>query len=325
MKAITISEFGGPEVLVPAQIEKPSPTNEQVLIRVKAFGVNRAETYMRSGAWGDVARVSGIECVGQVEFDPSNRLKPGDKVAAMMGGMGRTINGSYAEYVAVPASNVVAIETELPWAQVAAIPESYGTAWYCLFRNLLLKPGDTLFVRGGTSALGLAAINLAKRVGNVRILASTRSGFKAQLLRDHGASDVLIDSGDLAEDLRSNETSGVDAVLDLVGNTTLLDSLRMAKVGGTVCNAGFLGGGDPIAFNPLTDMPSGVNLNFFASFMLGSPDFPMSDIPLQDIIRQAEKGHILAKPSQVLGFDEVHEAHRVMESNNANGKLVVEL
>lgn len=325
MKAITISKYGGPEVLVPAEIAKPSPAKDQVLIRVMAFGVNRAETYMRSGAWGDVARVSGIECVGHVALDPSGRLTTGDKVAAMMGGMGRTINGSYAEFVAVPASNVIPIDTELSWADVAAIPESYGTAWYCLFRNLRLSPGDTLFVRGGTSALGLAAINLAKRVANVRVFASTRSGSKAQILRDNGASDVLIDTGAIAEELRSIEAPGVDAVLDLVGNTTLLDSLRLAKVGGAVCNAGFLGGGDPIAFNPLTDLPSGVNLNFFASFMLGTPGFPVSDIPFQDIIRQAEEGQVLSGPSRVFRFDDIGEAHRTMENNNANGKLVVEL
>src|SRR6266436_342140 len=124
-----------------------------------AFGVNRAETYMRKGVWGDVVRVSGIECVGEVDFDPSCVLSPGQKVAAIMGGMGRTRNGSYAEYTCVPSSFVFPLHTELDWATLAAIPESYATAWSCLFGNLRIRAGQVLFVRGGTSALGQAAIN----------------------------------------------------------------------------------------------------------------------------------------------------------------------
>ncbi len=102
MRAIVIKQYGGPEVL--ALEERPEPQSEpgHVVVEVKAFGLNRAETYMRSGAWGDVAEITGIECVGLVKSDPSGKFAPGQKVTALMGGMGRLINGSYAEMTALP-------------------------------------------------------------------------------------------------------------------------------------------------------------------------------------------------------------------------------
>jgi NADPH2:quinone reductase len=96
MRAIVIKQYGGPEVLALEARPEPESTPGHVIIEVKAFGLNRAEIYMRSGAWGDVAEISGIECVGVVRSDPEGRLAPGQKVAALMGGMGRLINGSYA-------------------------------------------------------------------------------------------------------------------------------------------------------------------------------------------------------------------------------------
>src|SRR5260370_7955153 len=132
MRAIVSTESGGPEVL---QIEgRPDPTPEAgfVPIGVKAFGLNHAEIYFRKGVWGDVAEISGIECVGLVRTDPDRRFTPGQKVMALVGGLGRSINGSYAELVQAPSTNVVAVETELPWEVLAAIPESYATAWTSL-------------------------------------------------------------------------------------------------------------------------------------------------------------------------------------------------
>jgi len=97
MRAIVFEEYGGPEKLIIKDLPVPEPGNGDVRVKVKAFGINRAETYMRKGVWGDVVRVSGIECVGEVDFDPSGVWRPGQKVAAIMGGLGRTRNGSYAE------------------------------------------------------------------------------------------------------------------------------------------------------------------------------------------------------------------------------------
>jgi NADPH:quinone reductase-like Zn-dependent oxidoreductase len=293
-----------------------------VLIKVRAFGINRAETYMRRGAWGEVAPVSGIECVGQVADDPSGRLAPGQTVAAIMGGMGRTRNGSYAEYVCTPSSNVLPLETTLAWEDLAAIPESYATAWSCLFDNLKLTAGNVFFVRGGTSALGQAAINIAVQAG-ATVLTSTRSSDKMGILASLGASQVLIENGQLRESIREQYPSGIDCVLELVGNSTLLDSLGMVKKGGRVCNAGFLGGGAPMTFDPLTQMPSGVDFNFFGSFMYGTPDFPLSAIPMQEIVDRVAKGMYKTEPAHVFPFAQIPDAHRLMEANQANGKIVI--
>ncbi len=111
---------------------------------------------------------------------------------------------------------------------------------------------------------------------------------------------------------------------DLVGNSAILDSLAMLRRGGCACLAGWLGGLDPIAnFNPLLQMASGVYLNFFGSFVFGTPGFPLSDVPLQEIANQVAAGRLKAKPWRVFGFDQIREAHRVMAANEAKGKMVV--
>src|SRR5262245_9649778 len=125
---------------------------------------------------------------------------------------------------------------------------------------------------------------------------------------------------------RIAEAGKIDAVLDLVGNSTILDSLDMLRRGGRACLAGWLGGLAPIAdFNPLLQMASGVYLTFFGSFVFGKPGFPLSDVPLQAIAAEIERGRYKAKPTRVFRFEEIQEAHRVMESNEAKGKLVVVL
>jgi NADPH:quinone reductase-like Zn-dependent oxidoreductase len=315
-------EYGGPEKLINKDLPMPEPGDEEVRVKVKAFGINRAETYMRRGAWGDVARVSGIECVGEVDFDPSGTLRAGQKVAAIMGGLGRTRNGSYAEYTCVPSTNIFSLQTTLPWDELAAIPESYATAWTCLFENLRFAMWHVLVVRGGTSALGQAALNIAAGTG-ATILASTRSEVKGTLLKSLGASVVLTEDVALSEAVRKLYPKGVDSVLDLVGNAVLRDSLRMLKKGGRVCQAGFLGGSQPLEFNPIFDMPSGADLNFFGSFVLGTADYPLSNIPMQRIVDSAAEGIYRAKPVKVFPFEQLPDAHRLMESNQANGKIVV--
>jgi NADPH:quinone reductase len=138
MRAIVIKQYGGPDVLAIEERPDPQPKPGHVLIDVKAFGLNHAEIYFRQGTWGDVAEISGIECVGTVKADPEARFARGQKVMALVGGMGRSINGSYAEVAQVPRTNVVAVETALPWEDLAAIPESYATAWTSLYGILAL-------------------------------------------------------------------------------------------------------------------------------------------------------------------------------------------
>lgn len=326
MRAIVIKQYGGPSQLAIEEIPEPAPASGEVIIEVKAFGLNHAEIYFRKGLWGDVAKVSGIECVGLVKSDPDGRFRPGQKIVTLMGGMGRTINGSYAQFTRVPAANVVAIESTLPWASLAAVPESYATAWTCLIRNLALKKGHVVLVRGATSALGQAAVNISAHLG-ARVIATTRNSARFATLREIGAEKTLLEGPNLAARIRKDFPDGIDAVLELVGTSTLLDSLAAVRPDGRVCMAGFLGGGDPIsAFNPLLHMPSGVHLSFFASaFTYGNRDYPLSDIPFQTIVDRVADGAYHARPAKVFRFEQIQDAHRLMESNEANGKIVVTL
>jgi NADPH:quinone reductase len=321
MRAILRAGFGGPEQLVIREIPKPEPKSGHAVIEVKAFGINHAEMHMRKGDWAEIADVSGIECVGVIESCPGGEFAAGTKVAALMGGLGRTINGSYAEYTRAPVTNVAAIESDLPWEDLAAIPESYATAWTCLFRNLEITSGQTLVIRGATSSFGQAALNMAVNAG-VKVIATTRNRDRFQSLAALGASRAEVEGPDLSR--RIAEAKQIDAVLDLVGNSTILDSLGMLRRGGRACLAGFLGGLAPVPdFNPLLQMSSGVHFSFFGSFVFGTPGFPLSDVPLRAIAGDVAAGRYKAKPARVFRFEDIREAHRVMEANEANGKLVV--
>jgi NADPH:quinone reductase-like Zn-dependent oxidoreductase len=321
MQAIVIAKYGGPDCLVYEELPEPEPVVGEVVIEVKAFGLNHAEMHMRRGEWAEAAKVSGIECVGIVKACPGGEFPVGTKVAALMGGLGRTVNGSYAEYTRVRASNVARIDADLPWAELAAIPETYATAWTCLFRSLQLSEGQSLLVRGGTSSFGQAAIQMAANAG-AHVIATTRAPERFAMLEELGAERVEREALDLSK--RFADRDALDAVLDLVGNSTILDSLRMLRRGGCACLAGWLGGLAPIAdFNPLLQMASGVYLTFFGSFVFGTPGFPLADVPLADIAKDVAKGRLRAKPSRIFPFEAIREAHRVMEANEAKGKMVV--
>jgi NADPH2:quinone reductase len=321
MRAIVLEKFGGLDSLAYKDIPEPEPKPGQVVIKIKAFGLNHAELHMRRGEWAEAAPVSGIECVGIVKSCPGGEFPVGAKVAALMGGLGRTINGSYAEYTRAPVSNVALIEADLPWAALAAIPETFATAWTCLFRNLEIKKGQLLVIRGATSAFGQAALKLAVNAG-VRVIATTRNPDRFGLLKTLGAESCELERRDLSKHIR--EANQIDAVLDLVGNSVVLDSLALLRRGGRSCLAGWLGGLDPVPnFNPLLQMASGVHLTFFASFVFGLPGFPLSDVPLAQIAADAAAGRLDVKPVRTFRFEEIHEAHRVMEANQARGKMVV--
>jgi NADPH:quinone reductase-like Zn-dependent oxidoreductase len=321
MRAIVLEKFGGLDSLVYKDIPEPEPMPGHVVIEIKAFGLNHAEMHMRRGEWAEAAPVSGIECVGIVKSCPGGEFPVGAKVAALMGGLGRTINGSYAQYTRAPVSNVALIEADLPWAELAAIPETYATAWTCLFRNLEIKQGQLLVIRGATSSFGQAALKMAVNAG-VRVIATSRSRDRFALLEKLGAERCEVERPDLSKHIV--EARQIDAVLDLVGNSVMLDSLAMLRRGGRSCLAGWLGGLAPIPdFNPLLQMPSGVYLTFFGSFVFGTPGFPLSDVPLQKIAADAAAGRLDVKPARVFGFEEIREAHRVMEANEARGKMVV--
>ncbi|WP_336488345.1 zinc-binding alcohol dehydrogenase family protein [Methylobacterium nigriterrae] len=321
MRAIVLDGFGGLDVLTYRDIPEPEPLAGHVVIEIKAFGINHAEVHMRRGEWAEAAPVSGIECVGIVKSCPGGEFPVGAKVAALMGGLGRTINGSYAQVTRAPVGNVALIEADLPWAELAAIPETYATAWTCLFRNLDIQKGQLLLIRGATSSFGQAALKMAVNAG-ARVIATTRNPDRFAKLKALGAERCEIERPDLSKHI--SDAKQIDAVLDLVGNSVVLDSLAMLRRGGRSCLAGWLGGLAPIPdFNPLLQMASGVYLTFFGSFVFGTPGFPLADVPLGQIAQDAAAGRLDVKPVRIFGFDEVHEAHRLMEASAATGKMVV--
>jgi NADPH:quinone reductase-like Zn-dependent oxidoreductase len=323
MRAIVISRYGGPEVLTETELPDPVPCDGEVLIRVKAFGLNHAECYFRSGAWGEVAQVTGIECAGMVETDRTGTFAPGTAVVAILGGMGRTRNGSYAELVTVPVSNVAAVGVDLDREIMAAVPEVFATAWSALHLNLDIQAGQRVLVRGATSAVGQAAVQLAASHG-CSVVATSRSSARADLLHKLGARQVVIDDGSVADRLRSS-SGAVERVVDLVGNSVLRDSLACLERDGRLCQVGFLGGLGPVQdFVPMLDLPTGVQLSFYGSaFVLGTPAYPLAEVPLAEIFEQVASGKLHCDPVRVFSFNEIVEAHRVLEAGTAGGKMTV--
>jgi NADPH:quinone reductase len=322
MKAVIVEHPGGPEVLQIKEMPVPSPRPGWVLIRVKAFGLNRSEMYTRQGHSPSVRfpRVLGIECVGVVEDGGGTGLAPGQTVAAVMGEMGRAYDGGYAEYTLVPASQVMPLTTDLPWETLAAIPETFLTAWGSLVEALDVQAGQTLLIRGGTSALGMAALSLAKEMG-LYVAATTRDSAKAAALLANGSDDVIIDTASLAQAARERIPVGFDCTLDLIGTVTLLDSLHTVRSSGIVCMAGLLGNAWTLpAFEPLAMMPSTVRLTIYNSETLTAAN---GTAALQGIVDGVAAGRYRASPHRVFQLDEIVAAHRYMEENRGTGKLVV--
>jgi len=263
-------------------------------------------------------RVLGIECVGEVVAAPGGAVKPGQTVAAMMGGMGRVFDGSYAEYTRVPEASVFPLETALDWSVLGALPEMLQTSHGSLHIGLRVQPGETLLIRGGTSSIGLACLALARSMG-ARVVSTTRSARKIELLKGLGAEHVVIDGGEIADSVRALAPDGVDRVLELIGTKTLVDSLSCARPGGVVCMTGILGGQWAIDdFRPMEHIPTGVCLTSYSG---GASDITAAD--LQRYIDLVEADALKLVQGPVWRFDQLVEAHRAMDANTANGKMVV--
>jgi NADPH2:quinone reductase len=322
MKAVVLYKTCLPEELKISEVPVPEVRPGWVLIKVKSFGLNRSELMMRSyeadAPYIRLPLIPGIECAGEIVDPSDSNFIKGQRVIALMGGMGRSFNGSYAEYILVPSRNVFKVETTLGWEKLAAIPETYYTAYVSLFESLQLTPEDTLLIRGGTSALGLSAIQLAKSVG-ATVVASTRKEKKSELLTKQGADNVLIDNGTIREQLFSLYPRGMNKVLELIGPATLLESARLISHRGIICSTGVLGGKGSINnFDPIKDLPSCVYLTSFFS------NFPTQAI-INDIFYHIHKHKLHPVISKVFSLDEIGQAHTLMENNTANGKVIVRI
>lgn len=225
MRAIVLDAPGPSSALVMRELPMPSPGNGWVLIKVKAFGLNRSELHTRLGLAQGVTfpRVLGIEAAGVVAKCQGGEFPVGQQVVAMMGGMGRTYDGGYAEYTCVPATQVIAFRSNLDWATLGTVPEMLQTSYGSLTVGLDAQPGQSILIRGGTSSIGMATAVLAKR-RNLTVLNTTRNEGKAAALTAVGVDKVLIDDGDVAGQVRAIVPAGVDAALELVGTPTLPDA-----------------------------------------------------------------------------------------------------
>lgn len=321
MKAIVLNGSCSPQEMKITQIDLPKVKSGWVLIKIKAFGLNHAELVLRKyeadASYIQKPIVPGIECVGIVE-DPSNsQFKKGDPVVALMGGMGRSFNGSYAEYALLPITHVFSANTKLDWIKMAAVPETFFTAYGSLMECLQLKKEDTLLIHGATSALGLAGIQLAKAIG-CTVISTTRKSERLDLLKKVGADYACVDDEYLSKRIHDIFPDGITKVLELVGPVAIPTTSKLLKKHGIICSTGQLGGNPKSGFDVIKNIPNGVYLSSFYS------NYPSQDV-IDALFRIIEEHAIEPVIGKVLPFEEIAQAHEIMENNLANGKVVIEV
>ena len=303
-----------------SEIPVPQVQPGWILVKIHAAGLNHSEALLRmfeiENDYIQRPIVPGIECVGEVADPSDSGLAKGDKVVALMGGMGRSFNGSYAEYALLPASNVFKVITALSWIELAAIPETYFTAYGSLTECLLLRKGDILLVRGATSTVGMAAIQIAKALG-ATVIASSRRESSFDKLKAVGADYCVVDDGNIAA--QTTAELRPDKVLELIGPATLQDSLQCVSHPGYVCNTGILGNKFTVQnFDPIKYIPNGVFLTGF-----------FSNYPAQEAI-DGILGLLKAsgqKPlySKVFKLEAIAEAHTLLEKGGAGGTIILDI
>lgn len=313
MKAVVLNGLTPAKAVTLSEVEIPKVRPGWVLVKVKAFGMNHSEQILRlheiENDYIQKPVIPGIECVGEIADASDSGFQTGQRAAALMGGMGRSFNGSYAEYALLPAHHVFPVESSLTWAQLGAVPETYFTAWGSLFEGLDLQPSDTLLIRGATCALGYAALQIAKAYG-CRVIATTHREQKLPLI--DSADEAVLDTGKL-----SGSLSGVTKALELVGPKTLSDTLRCMGKGGIVCDTGILG--DVYAlngFDPVKFIPNGVYLTGFHS------NWPTGEVMGAIFAFLEEKG-LLPCMGAVYDFKDIREACIALDGGKVNGKIVV--
>ena len=313
MKAVVLEKCCKAEDLQVSEIPVPEVRSGWVLVKVYAAGLNHSEALLRmfeaDNDYIATPIVPGIECVGEIADASDTHFRKGDKVIALMGGMGRSFNGSYAEYALLPRRIVFPISSELSWEELGAVPETYFTAWGSLFECLHLTEKDTLLIRGATCALGYASLQIAKALG-CKVIATTHREDKLPLIAQ--ADETVMDDGKL-----TGTVSGVTKALDLIGPRNLKDTLSAVEKGGIVCQTGLLGGVYALnGFDPIKDIPNGVYLTGFFS------NYPTQQV-MDEIFAFLHEKKLVPVSGKVFGFDEIREAVIAQDEGKVNGKIIV--
>ena len=317
MRAVVIDKPTKGSDVVLSEIGIPEVQPGWVLVKVKAFGMNHSEQILREfeieNDYIQKPIIPGIECVGEIADASDTDFEVGQKVVALMGGMGRSFNGSYAEYTLLPCHHVFPVSSDLSWEEMAAVPETYFTAWGSLFQCLRLIKDDKLLIRGATCALGYVAIQLAKALG-CTVVGTTHREAKMQLLKDAGCDECILDDG-----IIRGKVSGVTKALELIGIKTVQDTMMSVEQSGIVCNTGVLGKVyEWNHFDPIKDIPNGVCLTGFYS------NYPTTKM-MQDIFSFMDAHQLKPLTGAVYDFENIREACIALDEGKVNGKIVVKV
>ena len=314
MKAVKIYQAGGPEQLIYQDVPTPNVKDGWSLVKIKGFGINHSEIFTREGKSPSVQfpRILGIECVGEVAQSSTPALAVGQRVVSIMGEMGRAFDGSYAEYVLLPNEQIYPVHTDLDWTTLAAIPETYYTAFGSL-QQLRIAPQDRVLVRGAGSGVGVAFAQLLKaQFPHIVLHGSTRNPVKATRLQAVGFDEVITEAdGKIQTDQR------YDKILELVGPATLRDSFSHINEHGIVCNTGQLGNIWYVNdFDPIIELKNNSYLTAFYSDNVSQAKLDA----MFDYIRQFNVKILIER---VFALEQIPEAHRFLQSADGFGKVVV--
>jgi NADPH2:quinone reductase len=326
MRAIVLRRFGGPDVLAVAETAVPDPSDDEALVRVHYAGVNRADLLQRAGRYpappDSPQDVPGLEVAGVVEaVGPRvSRFGPGDRVLSIVGG------GGYAEYVAVPESVLVAVPEGMSLREAGAVPEVFMTAFDAVWLQAGLEAGETLLVHACGSGVGTAAIQLAK-AWDVATIGTSRTPAKleraSELGMDHG---VLVDPDrDWAADvLALTDGRGVDVILDLVGATYLSGNGKVLGLRGRHVVVGVPSG--PRAEIDLRVL-MGKRASLIGTVLRARATAEKASLARafeRDVIPLFTRGQVVPVIDRVVSAEQAAEAHRLLESNQTFGKVLLD-
>jgi NADPH2:quinone reductase len=326
MRAVLMEDMGGPEVLRLGEAPAPRPGEGQVLLRIAATSVNRADLQQRAGNYppppGE-SEILGLEASGLIEGvgEGVTGWQVGDRVMTLLGG------GGYAEDAIAPASTLMPVPESLDLVEAASITEVFVTAWLNIFREAGLKPGETLLVHGGASGVGTAAIQLAKALGPSPMIVTVGSEDKARACRDLGADHaILYKQEDFSRRvLELTEKRGANVILDHIGAFYLESNLACLALYGRLVIIGLLGG----AKAELNIGRLMVKRQRIVGSVLRARPIPEKAEITREfrarVLPLFESGRLRPVIDRVLPLEEARQAHELMAANANTGKLVLQV